>query len=329
MHFSHQMIFWECLERFGSEQSPRSLPPSTGPPEFDTSGARLFKLLVRDAQDGSTSTSRKNNTGQISLSPPGPNRPRFYKLWGDFRDAYSQCAMTKEGDCLVALSGIAQRVEKIMNEQLVAGIWRSNVLEEICWIGYRPNNAVPPSGSLKPAVWRAPTWSWASSSLALMRTRLAMRPEEFKVKYQAEVMDCFVDAKPSGGLNNASLLIRGKLLTLKVSNLRRFGASHTFPAQLEGRQALLPVHLDEPATVFSGNATRRAWLLILRHAIWSPVRPTLRLYAEGLVIVRCSGRTSGFERIGMLEQMDTGTGTTLREVLKQHDEAEDETIELF
>jgi hypothetical protein len=149
------------------------------------------------------------------------------------------------------------------------------------------------------------------------------------VKYQAEILDCFVNAKSSGQRRDASLLIRGGLVPVEVSNIR--GSLHAFPAQLKGRQGFsIQVRLDDPTAVFSGNATRHAWLLILRNAKAFPGRQVL--YAEGLVVVRCSNRASGFERIGMFEQEEGMLGTTWQapqELLRQHNEAKDETIELF
>jgi hypothetical protein len=177
MHFAKESLVWECSQQFGSEASPYGFPVSNEDAEFDEYGPSPFKVCVRRFQEGSKSTKLVTGTGRTLVIPSNSTRPRFYKLWGELRDAYSQCAMTRQEDCLVALSGIAHNVGKVMNEQLVAGIWKGNMLEEICWRCYNPTNATLPSGSLRPTDWRVPTWSWASSILAIQRTRLAMGPK--------------------------------------------------------------------------------------------------------------------------------------------------------
>ena len=41
--------------------------------------------------------------------------------------------MTKEEDKLVALLGVADEFGQALGDQLVAGLWKNRLLEELCW----------------------------------------------------------------------------------------------------------------------------------------------------------------------------------------------------
>ncbi|KAF2742809.1 HET-domain-containing protein [Sporormia fimetaria CBS 119925] len=85
---------------------------------------------------------------------------REARQWRDVVGWYTRRQMTFPSDKLPALAGLAHKVNTIRNAGLegdldyLAGLWRSNLLEGLCWFAPRP---CQPSKE-----YRAPSWSWAS-----------------------------------------------------------------------------------------------------------------------------------------------------------------------
>ena len=53
-----------------------------------------------------------------------PELEDLYYNWVQWREGYSQSAVTKAGDKLIAIHGIAQDVGLIFGDELVAGMWK-------------------------------------------------------------------------------------------------------------------------------------------------------------------------------------------------------------
>ncbi len=70
--------------------------------------------------------------------------------------AYSASALTKDSDRLVALHGVAMKVQKVLKCQYMAGLWARNIEGQLAW------KVVLPSISHRPSEYVAPSWSWAS-----------------------------------------------------------------------------------------------------------------------------------------------------------------------
>lgn len=75
---------------------------------------------------------------------------------------YSQCQLSKDDDILVAISGIAKVVERSMNDEYLAGLWRSTLLIDLLWSTKRSQWPTENISATRLIPFRAPTWSWAS-----------------------------------------------------------------------------------------------------------------------------------------------------------------------
>lgn len=65
-----------------------------------------------------------------------------------------------------------QQLGNVLDDQLVAGLWRNRLLEELCWFRTSFGKKDEPS---KPMKWRAPTWSWVySDAIARMSNTTKM-----------------------------------------------------------------------------------------------------------------------------------------------------------
>ncbi|KAI0381166.1 heterokaryon incompatibility protein-domain-containing protein [Hypomontagnella monticulosa] len=76
--------------------------------------------------------------------------------WHRAVEEYSSRQLSVPGDKLPAISGVAAAVKNLTSAKYVAGLWEESLLRDLLWSTY------PCIVTERPAVWRAPTWSWAS-----------------------------------------------------------------------------------------------------------------------------------------------------------------------
>ncbi|PVH96780.1 HET-domain-containing protein, partial [Periconia macrospinosa] len=127
MHFSNRQLFWECHGKITCEIYPSD--------ETFSDGDTISLLSEPGLTDG------------------------LYWAWCSFRVNYSSSALSRESDKLVALRGIAKHVSEVTGDELIAGLWKSRMIEELCWFKrIYPRQYLP----TQPIEWRAPTWSWAA-----------------------------------------------------------------------------------------------------------------------------------------------------------------------
>lgn len=84
--------------------------------------------------------------------------PEAYKLWHRLIKRYSQRYLTYEEDKLPAIAGIASKIATITGSEYCAGLWKENLIHDLCW--ERHLWEILPWRS--PEHWLAPSFSWAS-----------------------------------------------------------------------------------------------------------------------------------------------------------------------
>jgi Heterokaryon incompatibility protein (HET) len=82
----------------------------------------------------------------------------LYENWGYLVANYANLHLTVRTDTLPALSGIATRYARVLNDTYYAGLWRKDLLRFLAWFTAHPEEDVVRRHS----EYRAPTWSWAS-----------------------------------------------------------------------------------------------------------------------------------------------------------------------
>ncbi|KAI4666521.1 uncharacterized protein J4E79_002560 [Alternaria viburni] len=135
LHFGTEQMFFECYCSFLSEQGFYL------PGRFDT----LFPT---------TSHTFPSHTHPSSPDKPIPDNPTLH--WHAVLDAYSRRSLTKPSDKLVALSGLARTYASLLPSPTtyLAGHWSPTLLQDLIWQAVGTTTA--------PAVYRAPSWSWAA-----------------------------------------------------------------------------------------------------------------------------------------------------------------------
>jgi hypothetical protein len=137
LHFSARQVFWECNEFAACESLPIGFPldlvtsSSTGAGHADLGiSQRIFRSANHD-------------------------HPDLYALWASIVANYSNCRLTQETDKLVAFGGIAERMQLILDDTYLAGLWRRHLARHLLWRCFDRNSS-------EPRQYVAPSWSWAS-----------------------------------------------------------------------------------------------------------------------------------------------------------------------
>ncbi|KAH7363965.1 heterokaryon incompatibility protein-domain-containing protein [Rhexocercosporidium sp. MPI-PUGE-AT-0058] len=81
--------------------------------------------------------------------------------WEACIQVFSECALTKSNDKLVAIAGIAKTFESTLDGTYLAGVWSSNIVRGLLW-WVNKDKARVGKNSIRVLPYRAPSWSWAS-----------------------------------------------------------------------------------------------------------------------------------------------------------------------
>jgi hypothetical protein len=129
LHFTSDQVYWACQEWKASETFPQGLP-----------------LEVQNYDQSST-----------AIYFPRCDMDTIHEYWGMIISNYSRRKLTNLNDKLIAISAVAKEFERIMNDEYLAGLWRSRFAACLNWEWIGP---VHKEDQLPE--YRAPSWSWAS-----------------------------------------------------------------------------------------------------------------------------------------------------------------------
>jgi hypothetical protein len=186
LDFGKNGIFWSCRCGFASETRPKGwagiIPSFMKPGIFEptTQGEEdceqsqdndEYGFLAARSQDARENPSQLSqiamrmaldNTRWGNDNAMQPGIVHSY-IWGPIVIDYSRRDMTYRSDKLVALSGIASRIQEITGFRYLAGLWYEMLLHDMAWyITTTPYTKHQPC--TRPLPYRAPTWSWTSTN---------------------------------------------------------------------------------------------------------------------------------------------------------------------
>jgi hypothetical protein len=152
IHFGHNQLFYECREQQFCEQYPYGLPQA-----ISRHASVNFKRFM--------DFERINlELAHHDLYPGSRNRnDACFRIWANVVKEYSQTALTRPTDKLIAISGIAKSFADITGQKYVAGMWHESLEYALMWKNsnfarYKVDDPLFSS----PTTWCAPSWSWAS-----------------------------------------------------------------------------------------------------------------------------------------------------------------------
>jgi hypothetical protein len=141
VHFAKDQVFWECRHQRACESYPEGMRYT-----IDDRAPRPNDAYIKDMVPGF-------NLGQHPLGFVEP-RPRVYRKL--VIERYSTCNLTFQTDKLIALSGIAQHLDCVCQQDYYAGMWKDHLPHGLIWSAAYGG----PSRGIDAGV--APSWSWAS-----------------------------------------------------------------------------------------------------------------------------------------------------------------------
>ncbi|KAF4925691.1 hypothetical protein CGCVW01_v003441 [Colletotrichum viniferum] len=144
LHFGRDQLYWECRDHAAAECYPEGLPETlrNGVP------AKFKRLnLAVPSSDADP---------EEAVDPFA-----YHRIWNSIVRSYSDTHLTKASDKLIALSGIAKDFQTKINDTYVVGMWYSTLESSLLWHVSRQSQ-IDGSPSVRPELYRAPTFSWAS-----------------------------------------------------------------------------------------------------------------------------------------------------------------------
>jgi len=319
VHFTHELLFWECRQSFTSEQDPGGSFIERATMQMEDSAVQTLKSNICDY---------KSQLAIASGSPTSVDRlkilSRIHKDWCRFRTSYSGLSLTKEEDILVALNGIAHAVAGVTNDTLVAGLWRGRLIEDLCWRRHTKEWVHSIDEPPRPSTWRAPTWSWASIN-RIIEGRTMWWEHDCWLDFIDEMVvieDFVVDQKPSGQLVNASLTLTCRLIPISPPDT--------------GIWAWTPykgtVGLDDCTITNAKDLGNEISLVVLRHFTYGEGGSI-----QGILVSPSRVKTGSYERLGYFESTayaeppDTSEERMriVQSVLEGYNIARETTIELI
>ncbi|KAH7070765.1 heterokaryon incompatibility protein-domain-containing protein [Paraphoma chrysanthemicola] len=139
LYFGDGELFWDCTTISASESSPISSSLLNDENSDETWALKLI---------------RKNLAGSIS---PDTLQQRFADIWVHIIMNYSARQLSKQSDRLIALQGIMRPLTALLQEDPVAGMWKTQLWRQLIW--WVQEKLTSPLG-IAVASFPAPTWSW-------------------------------------------------------------------------------------------------------------------------------------------------------------------------
>ncbi|TID27527.1 homodimeric type dihydroorotase [Venturia nashicola] len=142
---------WVVQERF---LAPRTLYFGSSQISFEC----LEKFNTEDGCEQTTHIYNFDELPPIEITSKGVRKDEGYRgsgRWADMLRLYSSKALSRESDKLPAFSGLARLFQEKLRDSYVAGLWRNNIVQGLCWLSIEASHS-------RPSTYRAPSWSWAS-----------------------------------------------------------------------------------------------------------------------------------------------------------------------
>jgi hypothetical protein len=296
LHFTQSMLFWECNTGVMSETFA----------DGDDCWSSLYgydgPLTLKDTLYGNQDVKMLQLNHYVNR--PGADTVWFwyiYRSWCMYRKSYTECGLTKASDILVALCGITQEVGEALGSRCIAGLWEKTFVEEMCW---KPLPGNGPFDYRRLTQWRAPSWSWASTTLPVEAGQITTRLTQYSTSRElVKITEFLVDAKISGALVHASLKMQCRLIPVRLhysdftsSSAQCYPKETGTETEAPLPENCFPIHLDDPlAPRYKVRNVHDVYLIVLRQ---SGKRDRYLPYSEGLAIAQCDDQPDRFERIG-------------------------------
>ncbi len=222
VHFTSNGPFWDCHELHATENYFDGLPAWHRAGFAGSEGFSALKPIIHQL------SLRKEASTALPASTP-ITKSNIYAAWWNFLQLYTDSSVSTDSDKLVAIQGIAEQVGTFLDDQLVAGLWRNNMISDLCWRFVEPM----PHFLHHLKKWRAPSWSWARIGGDMSVTHdINERHGDCPDRRDcAEIINISTGTSSTGILKSANLQIKCKPILL-VCKLREISANGEFNGAL-------------------------------------------------------------------------------------------------
>ena len=150
-----------------------------------------------------------------------------FHLWDIVLQIYSASLLTRQSDKLVAVSGVARELAPLVQSRYLAGLWEAHLARQLLWIAKptaKLGSGNTDSAKSATAIYRAPSWSWASTDQALkMVLQWDYRGTRNHRDFLIDILDAHVTAAKDndafGQVACAQLLLKGRLITVRLCDI--------------------------------------------------------------------------------------------------------------
>lgn len=148
LHFTPKQVSWECTRMLRSERWPTQV--------FNT------PFLRQLAEKADMCGKERLRMERFQLHDPSKvwSHENLMDWWDDRVHQYTACGLTKKSDRLIAIAGIAKKLQPLTKDQYVVGLWAKHMPLALAW--YRELSQTRRS-SCEPRGYYAPSFSWAAA----------------------------------------------------------------------------------------------------------------------------------------------------------------------
>ena len=277
LHFGKRQLYWECTSMQASESVPLGYLG-------EYRNFKTFDPLLP----------HRTSTGAALVD-----------TWKRLVEEYTRTGLTKETDKLVAISGLAKALAAQLDIPYLSGLWDYDLEQQLLWYAEHP--------SKRPDVFRAPSWSWASTDSKIC----------FKISSKAcaiTVLNVRVgSASPRGSFTTSEsspMTIRGVLIPGMISVHEIYGFPIVRPARkkpigtMGAHQSLWSASFT-PDSDFDQDNRGRVLLLPMDMGTLGPINagsymhePPCTLIASGIVL-KATGVKGTLRRVGFFNVFES------------------------
>ena len=262
LHYGRDQLLWECSELDACETYPDGLPK---PLRSSLSGFKLGRELLEPLE-------------YLEKDKATP-----YNLWLSIVERYSVTSLTKGEDKLVAISGIAKRMQGLLNDEYLAGLWRERLPSQLLW---RVNSELVSDLHLtRPRSYRAPSWSWASVDHEL---RFASECNDGSLITILDAGVTPIGPDSTGQIKDGFICLNGRIYSAELSTdpVLRY-----LSLRVNSEELMASCYLDTQAEV---TGTLSVYLLPIRSDIMVDKQEL-----DGLILQPAARGQGTYERIGV------------------------------
>lgn len=203
IHFGPDQLFWECCSHTASEHWP------TMEERGGTDFFRPIDFLERSrAMSGWTPPQDLYDNMRIGLAT-------LHVRWGFATGQYSTGELTFTRDKLVAISGVANYIQRHTKMKYLAGLWEPYLVSDLLWFAKKAHK------SSRPLEYRAPSWSWAAIDGQITNLSMDANEETSTLKIlNAETISAIDGSSGSAGqLKWGWIRVQGALKLAQIGTL--------------------------------------------------------------------------------------------------------------